>query len=300
MTDKLTAIDIIQTLLPTIKIAGEYACNIQDQIQAQPEKTEYGENFYAAALTDADLTIQTAIELVMLAQFPQLYFFGEEYEKSYNTKYFKSISFGSENDLLVTLDPIDGTRAYLDGLPCFSIVLTIIRNRKYEAVFVLQPRRKNYFYALRGQGAFIADLDLDLTSAKPLKLQPLNSEQVYLSFALKDQKNLFEPDFTTWCSASDYSPSEVLPDYLDFLRGDLAGFVIAQGNLIDSAAFAFITREAGAIATHFDGSDFEPFEEIKKMRIKGLVIAPNQKIHQQLLGKLSSLQDTAGKFVKPL
>lgn len=291
MNHNLEAIDIIKTLLPTIKLAGDYAVNIQSQIQAQPEKSEYGENFYATALSDADLTIQTAIELVILAQFPEINFFGEEYEKSYNTKYFKSISFGSENDLLVTLDPIDGTRAYLDGLPCFSIVLTIIKNRKYEAVFVLQPRRKHYFYALREKGAFLADINTELSSAQPLKLGKLNSQQLYLSFALENEKELFTPDFTTWCSATDYSPNEIFPDYLDFIKGDLAGFVIGQGNLIDSAGFAFIAREAGAIVTNYDGSNFEPFNEVKNMRIKGLVIAPNQEIHTQILSKLTKFLD---------
>lgn len=288
MKTNLTAIKIIEALLPTIKLAGTYACQIQSQVQAQPEKSEYGENFYATALTDADLTIQTAIELAILAQFPELNFFGEEHEKSYNTKYFKSISFGSENDFLITLDPIDGTRAYLDGLPCFSIVLTIIKNRQYEAVFVLQPSRKHYFYALREKGAFIADLDTDLSLAQPLKLAELNSNQLYLSFAFKDKKALFEPTFSTWCSAIDYSPDRLFPDYLDFIQGNLAGFVIGQGNLIDSAGFAFIAKEAGAIVTHFDKSDFQPFQEVKNMRIDGLIIAPNAELHQQILNKLSN------------
>jgi fructose-1,6-bisphosphatase/inositol monophosphatase family enzyme len=288
MNNNLTAINIIKTLLPTIKLAGDYACNIQSQIQAQPEKSEYGENFYATALTDADLTIQTTIELAILAHFPQLHFFGEEYEKSYNTKYFKSITFGDENEILVTLDPIDGTRPYLDGLPCFSIVLSIIKNRQYEGVFVLQPRRKHYFYALREKGAFIGNLDTDLSLAQPLKLQSLNSEKIYLSFALQKQREIFKPDFTTWCSATDYNPKQVFPDYLDFIKGNLAGFVIAKGNLIDSAAFAFICREAGGIVTNFAGQNFEPFYEVNSMRINGLIIAPNPELHQRILAKVNT------------
>ena len=288
MTNNLTALDIIKTLFPTIKLAGDYACNIQSQIQAQPEKSEYGENFYATALTDADLTIQTTIELAILAHFPQLHFFGEEYEKSYNTKYFKSITFGDKNEILITLDPIDGTRPYLDGLPSFSIVLSIIKNRQYEGVFVLQPRKKHYFYALREKGAFIGNLDTDLSSAQSLKLQPLNSQRIYLSFALQNQTDVFTPDFTTWCSATDYNPEEVLPDYLDFIRGNLAGFVIAKGNLIDSAAFAFICQEAGAIVTDFASQNFEPFNEVNNMRLNGLIIAPNPHLHQQILAKVNS------------
>lgn len=71
----MKSLEIIKTLLPTLKLAGQYACNIQSQIQTQPDK-DYGENFYATALTDADLTIQTAIELALLAKFPELKFFG--------------------------------------------------------------------------------------------------------------------------------------------------------------------------------------------------------------------------------
>ncbi|WP_190275015.1 hypothetical protein [Cyanobacterium aponinum] len=34
----MKSLEIIKTLLPTLKLAGEYACNIQSQIQTQPEK----------------------------------------------------------------------------------------------------------------------------------------------------------------------------------------------------------------------------------------------------------------------
>lgn len=276
-------LEIIKTLLPILKLAGQYACNIQSKIQTQPDK-DYGENFYATALTDADLTIQTAIELALLAKFPELKFFGEEYAKSYNTKYFRGTNLGDDEELLITLDPIDGTRAYLDNLSCFSIILNIIKNKQYEAVFVLQPKRKHYFYALKGKGAFMGAIDNNLELAKPLKLTSLNSHKIYLSFALTSLKTKLNPIFDTWCSATDYNPPENIPDYLDLINGDLAGFVLDKSNLIDSASLAFVAREAGAIASHFDGSDFQPFRNINDMKIDGLVIAFNQEIHQQILG----------------
>ena len=282
-----TPFEIIETLLPTIKLAGRYASNIQSKIQAQPEKSEYGDNFYATALSDADLTIQTTIELAMLANFPELAFFGEEYQNSYNSKYFSTTSFPDDDQLFITLDPIDGTRAYLDGLSNFSIVLSIIKNRRYEAIFALQPRRGHYFYALRGQGAFIADIDTPLSSAQELKLQANNSNNIYVSFALQNRIGEFAPEFTCWCSAIDYQRTKSVPDYLDFLAGKLGGFVIAKGNLIDSAGFAFLCKEAGAIVSNFNGEDFEPFKQVKDMRIEGIVITPNDSIHEQILAKLT-------------
>jgi len=276
------SLTIIETLLPTLRTSGEYAVNIQSRIQAQPSKE--ADNFYADALTDADLTIQTAVELALLAKFPHLPFFGEEYERSYNTKYFTGIEL--TEDYLITLDPIDGTRTYLDGLDCWSIVLSVIKNKRYEAVMVLQPRRNQYIYALRGQGVFTGKIDDDLSLAQPVKLGKLNSNQVYVSYGLTELKSKLEPEFKTWCSAIDYNPPENPPDFLDLINGDLAGFIIEKGNLIDSACFAFILKEMGAISTYFDGTDFEPFRDVNNMKIEGLVIGFNQQIHQQLLSSL--------------
>lgn len=287
MNKNLTPLEIIKALFPILKLAGKYACEIQNKVQAQPEKNQYGDNFYATALSDADLTIQNAVELVLLAKFPQLRFFGEEYEKAYNTKYFKSITFGGESDYLITLDPIDGTRAYLDGLASFSIILSVIKGKSYEAVFVLQPRKEHYFYALKGKGAFIANLNEEIEEAKPLVLKPLNNQKLYLSFALDNLQSTFKNEFETWCSATNYSPDEDVPGYLDLINGNLAGFVIGNGNLIDSAAFAFLVREVGAIVTNIKGENFEPFKNVENMRIEGLIIAHNKQIYEQVFKKLN-------------
>ncbi|MBL1208293.1 inositol monophosphatase family protein [Geminocystis sp. GBBB08] len=271
-------IDIIETLLPTLRLAGKYAVHIQNRIQAQPSKE--ADNFYSSALTDADLTIQTAIELTLLAKFPHLPFFGEEHDRSYNTKYFTGIEL--TEDYLITFDPIDGTRAYLDGLPCWSIVLSVIKNKRYEAVLVLQPRRNHYIYAQRGQGVFKGKIDDDLSLAQPLKLGQLNSNLVYVSYGLTELKSKLEPKFTSWCSAINYNPPKNIPDFLDLINGNLAGFIIERGNLIDSACFAFILKELDVIATHFDGTDFEPFRNVNHMKIDGLIIGFNEEIHRQI------------------
>ncbi len=287
VVENLTAISIFKALLPTLKLASKYASNIQKQIQAQPEKEQYGDNFYATALTDADLTIQTAVELSLLAQFPDIHFFGEEYEKSYNTKYFKNINLGDE--LLITLDPIDGTRFYLDGLDGFSIILTVIKNKSYQGVLILQPIRKCYYYALKGEGAFVANIDDNLEQSQPLTLQPPLSNRVYLSFALANLRNKLGDEFEAWCSATDYSLDQKPAEYFDLFSGKLAGIILGHGNLIDSAAIAFMAEEAGAIVTNYQGETWQPFSEVKNMRIPGLIISGDREIHQKLVHKLQKL-----------
>ncbi|MEM1239921.1 MAG: inositol monophosphatase family protein, partial [Cyanobacteria bacterium P01_H01_bin.26] len=104
--------EILAALLPNLKVAAGYAQKIQASIVAQPDKFE-SDNFFATALTDADLSIQTFMEVTLLSLFPDIRFYGEEFEQTYNTKYFRSIEFGPQDDYLVTLDPIDGTRFYM-------------------------------------------------------------------------------------------------------------------------------------------------------------------------------------------
>ncbi|MEC4804819.1 MAG: hypothetical protein SAJ12_10390 [Jaaginema sp. PMC 1079.18] len=55
---------ILSTLFPYLKTAALYARQIQSAIASQPSKTE-ADNFFGAALTDADLSVQTAIEVAL-------------------------------------------------------------------------------------------------------------------------------------------------------------------------------------------------------------------------------------------
>lgn len=274
--------EILTCLYPVLRLAADYAIAIQERIQPRPEKSQFGDNFYATALTDADLTIQTTIELALLARFPEIYFWGEEYDQSYNTKYFRGINL-LQGELLVTLDPIDGTKAYLDGLSNFAIIVTVINGDRYEAVLIIKPKHKYYILGLRNQGAYYGSLnDQQLVLGEPIKLAPLQSNKLYLSFGLSERRDHFSGEFQPWCSRTDYAPPQNPPEYLDLIQGNLAGVVLENGNLIDSAAIAFVAKEAGAIATLWDGSDFEPFLEVAPGKIGGMLIAHNQQVHDKI------------------
>ncbi|WP_281062893.1 inositol monophosphatase family protein, partial [Limnoraphis robusta] len=139
---------ILETLLPYLRVAAGYARQLQPLIRALPAKD--GDNFFAEALTDADLSIQTLVEVALLGTFPNIRFYGEEHELSGNTKYFRSIELGEKGDYLVTLDPIDGTKFYLDGHNNYQIILTVLNSDEFEAVLAISPTLNTYYYALRG------------------------------------------------------------------------------------------------------------------------------------------------------
>ena len=283
MSHSATARQILQTVLPYLKTAGEYAHQIQSRIAEQPDKVDMP-NFFAAALSDADLSVQTFVEVALLAHFPNIRFFGEEHEKSYNTKYFSSIELGQGEELLVTLDPIDGTRFYLDNFPNFQIILTVLNADGYEGVLALSPAKQEYFYALKDQGTFRGAWEDGLEACELMTMWP-NSEKprLLLGFAMQSWAEQMEQSFSLIKVAEDYSAEELIPNVNGILTGDLDGAILAKGNWIDGGAIAFLVQEAGGVVTDLEGHPLPSLRDCEDCRFSGMIIAANSDIHQQIL-----------------
>ena len=73
MSTSPTPQQMLETLWPFLEVAATYARHLQAQMRAHPAKAG-ADNPFAAALTDADLSIQTLVEVVVLGTFPQLTF----------------------------------------------------------------------------------------------------------------------------------------------------------------------------------------------------------------------------------
>ena len=272
---------ILETLLPHLRVAAGYARFLQPKIVALPDKA--ADNFFAAALTDADLAIQNLVEVVMLGSFPNTRFYGEEYQSSPNTKYFRAIDLGEQDDYLVTLDPIDGTKYYMDGHSNYQIILSILNADDYEAVLAISPAENIYFYALRGEGAFKGKLDMSLEECAPLTVtsnpEPtilLGTKMGALASALKDKYQVID-------AATDYSSSVQVPNLNGMFAGLLSGAVKKEGQFIDGGALAFLAREAGFIVTTLDGSPLPPLHTCENYCLPGLIVATSKTVHQDLL-----------------
>lgn len=271
---------ILQTLLPHLRVAAGYARQIQNKIISLPAK-DAGDNILSSALTDADLSIQTMVEVALLGTFPNLAFYGEEYAQSRNTKYFASTELGTQ-DYLITLDPIDGTKYYLDGFDNYQIILSIISRESYEAVIAIYPARDCYYYTLKNQGVYKGDLEQDLNSCKPLKIfnpQPailLGWGMGYLKPALQNKYQVIDLE-------NCYSSDRQLPNYNGIFSGDLIGWITKRGKFIDSAALAFMAQENGCIVTGFDGLPLPPLSTCQNYSYDGAVVANSALVHQDLL-----------------
>lgn len=282
MSNSPTPRQILEAVLPSLEKAAAYSQSIQANIANQPEKDSYGDNFFASALTDADLSIQTMLEVTLLGTFPSIRFYGEEYESSYNTKYFRSIELGAAGDYLVTLDPIDGTRFYADGHDNYQIILGILNHDWFEAVILMNPAYGTYTYAFRGQGTYRGKIGQPLDVCDRLTLAPpqnhifLGWDMGYLAESLRDRYNVLD-------IKADYSRTIQVPSGLSLLDGAFASAVLRRGKFIDGGAIAFLAQEAGCIVTQSTGEPLPPIYTCDDYAWPSLVISRSSDVHEAVL-----------------
>lgn len=289
MSESLTPKEILATLLPFLKVAGAYAAQIQQGISARPDKYE-GDHLFANALTDADLSIQTFMEVVLLAKFPNMRFYGEEYETTYNTKYFRAIDLGPQGDYLITLDPIDGTLYYKDGHPHYLVILTILNADEFEAAITLSPANDCYYYSLRGQGTFKGAMSDDLDECKPLKIDD-PGETVLLGWALSDLAEKARSQFAAVIDIkNDYSKATPVPPINGLLTGEVAGVMLASAQFIDTAALAWMASEMGYQISTFDGADLPPLSACEDYRRSDIIVSATEEMQKRLVDLAKSRQ----------
>ncbi len=295
MSDNPSPKEILSTLLPYLKTAAAYAAQIQKRISAQPDK-DYGDNLFANALTDADLSVQTFVEVALLGKFPNVRFYGEEYEKSYNTKYFRSIELGPQDDYLVTLDPIDGTRYYMDGHPNYLVMMTVLNADGFEGAIALSPAKNCYYYTLRDQGTFVGSMTDELDQCQPLKIDNPD-KKILLGSALspiaKEVRSAIgkalPADFSVIDLKQEYSTQTPVPPINGLLTGEIAAVVLGSAQFIDTAALSWMAKEMGYCLTTYDGSPLPPLSDCKDYRQTEIIVSATQELQQGLIEVMKSV-----------
>src|SRR4051794_34669401 len=97
-------------------------------------------------VTVADRETEQALRSALQAAFPQDGFLGEEYGDSPGASGFRWI-----------LDPIDGTRNYVRGIPLWAVLVGLEYRGEFVAGVVHAPTLGHTYHALRGNGCYRDD-----------------------------------------------------------------------------------------------------------------------------------------------
>jgi fructose-1,6-bisphosphatase/inositol monophosphatase family enzyme len=274
------ASEVLHYLLPFIVTGGAYSAEIQSRVATREAKG--GETIFHHALSDADLSIQAFLEVALVARFPELSYFSEEQEQSLNRKYFLGSSA-----LEVLLDPIDGTRPYIDGREFYQIIVTLHDEREIVGSVCYMPRRDRCFVAVKGEGAYLLTRDDIAAGRNGTRWDVTRGDGPVLLFnspALVEKlsKTMVAKDIAT---AYIEEPGRYYST--DILDGRACGVVHRTCQAIDGGALAFIASEAGAIVTDFAGAPVPSFREVASRVVPDIVVSVNREVHERILQALS-------------
>ena len=152
----------IELLLPQMVRTGELAKIIQSKMQEKPDDSGLAKetgNRFTDALTDADILVESFLGSFILTTFEDVAFAGEEYASDRVSKYFPK---RQDVEYTITLDPVDGTLFFKDGLIIWSSILTILRHNEIVATAIYMPFPIEvdldcyFFIAIKDEGTFFS------------------------------------------------------------------------------------------------------------------------------------------------
>ena len=217
-------------------------------------------------VTDADEAAERAIAARLSAAFPAGLVIGEEAAEQDDTLIGKIATA----DLAFILDPIDGTKNFVSGLPLFGVMVAATVRGEVVLGAIHDPVRHDTAFALMGEGAWMqgedgAHADLRVASAVPVAEMDAIVGTNFLPEPLRStvNGNLSRLGMSSWlrCAAHEYRMAAAGHCHLLFYNKLMPW---------DHAAGWLLHREAGGYSAHFDGSAYRPTH-----LTGGLICAPD-------------------------
>jgi myo-inositol-1(or 4)-monophosphatase len=108
-------------------------------------------------VTTADLAVNQILHEVLLAAFPHDAWLSEETPDDPRRL---------ENKRVWIIDPIDGTKYFMRGVPQYAISVALVESHQPVVAAVYNPATDELFSAVRGMGAWLNDQPIHVTPAR--------------------------------------------------------------------------------------------------------------------------------------
>ncbi|MCG7586343.1 inositol monophosphatase [Photobacterium proteolyticum] len=184
---------------------------------------------------------------------------------------------GKDKECQWIIDPVDGTKNFVRGLPHFAISVALRMRGRTEVAAVYDPARNELFTATRGSGAQLnsqrvrASQPRDLSGTTLATGLPFAAKQHAESY-MKIQNALFiECDDMRQCGSTAL-------DLCYLAAGRVDGVFKLGQKPWELAAGELIAREAGAICTDFTGNT--------NYLTSGNIVAGNARVVKPMLAKI--------------
>jgi len=191
-------------------------------------------------VTQADIECENVIKQVLMAQFPEFGFYGEETGKS-----------NTDSDFMWLVDPIDGTKSFVREYHFFSTQIALMYKNKIIMGVSHAPLFNETAWAAKNLGAFIND--------KKLKVSDFTRPQDSC-YSTGNLKSFVEYPKQWEKLRQVMSLCHKTRGYGDFYHyhllaaGKLELVIESDVNILDIAALSILVQEAGGIMSDLHGN----------------------------------------------
>ncbi len=219
-------------------------------------------------VTQADVECEEKIREIILKEYPEHGFYGEETGRT-----------NGDTDFLWLVDPIDGTKAFVRQYPFFSTQIALMRTGELVLGVSSGMMLDELAWAERGNGAWLNGEALhvsDIDSLERATLSTGNLKSLAVSAAWQELGKVV-------------ASVDRIRGYGDFYHyhllaaGKIDAVIESDVNILDVAALSVIVSEAGGVFTDMNGN--APGLEMKS------VLAANPTLHAELLDLLGGAVD---------
>lgn len=158
-------------------------------------------------------------------------------------------------DALWIVDPLDGTREFVEGVPQYTVAVALVEGGRTELGVVHNPATAETFHAVRGGGAYLGGESIEVRES-----------QVLLASRTELSRGEFDPFRGAWT----VRPTGSTQYKLALVAAGEGGATFSRGPKWewDVCAGALIVREAGGRCTELPGTALEynkPFPKVRGM-----------------------------------
>lgn len=253
----------LDLLIDAARAAGRVACGFAGRTARRWDKPDD-----AGPVTEADLAVNDLLHEVLRKARPDYGWLSEETEDTTERL---------DRERVFIIDPIDGTRSFVEGSDTWAHSLAIAERGEVTAAVVYLPRRDLLYAAARGAGATLngaairASAQKDIAEAEVLAARPVLAKHHWHGAAMPVFRRAYRPSLA-------YRMALVGEGAFD------AMLTLRHSWEWDIAAGALIVTEAGGGATDRRGAPLR-FNNADP-RLDG-VVAGGAHVHRALLDALA-------------
>ena len=190
-------------------------------------------------VTIADRKVEEILRKKISKDYPNHGIIGEEFGED-----------SSKSEWTWTIDPIDGTRSFIRGLPLFASLISLLNKGEPVMGIISLPALRETVWAVKGEGTYCGNQRLLVSTSKQIKKSFIGTADIYC-FKEKKCLNLFNR------LKREAQIVRVYPDafgHLMAIRGAIDVMVDPWAYIWDFAPCKIMAKEAGGEFVNFTGN----------------------------------------------